>query len=84
MATFWGGRMITKERLSDLMKAGKDVESDMKKTLKRLSKEFPDYEGCLLAYKDRVLTNQILAVYRDLKNINTHEDIRIILDRVGE
>lgn len=76
--------MITKERLADLMQAGKQVESDMKKTLKRFSKEFPDYEGCLLAYKDRVLINQILEVYRDLKSINTHEEIQIILDRVEE
>ena len=51
--------MITKERLADLIQAGKQVESDMKKTLKRFSKEFPDYEGCLLAYKDRLLINQI-------------------------
>ena len=76
--------MITKERLADLMRAGKVVESDMKKTLKQLPKNLPDYKNYVLAYKDRLLINQILEVYRDLKNINTHEEIQIILDRVEE
>ena len=76
--------MITKERLADLLQAGKVVESDMKKTLKRLPKNLPDYKNYVLAYKDRLLINQILEVYRDLKNINTHEEIQIILDRVEE
>ena len=76
--------MITKERLADLMQAGKVVESDMKKTLKQLPKNLPDYKDYVLAYKDRLLINQILEVYRDLKNINTHEEIQIILDRVTE
>lgn len=79
-----GGRMITKERLADLMQAGKVVESDMKKTLKQLPKNLPDYKNYVLAYKDRLLINQILEVYRDLRNINTHEEIQIILDRVNE
>ena len=76
--------MITKERLADLIQAGKQVESDMKKTLKQLPKNVPDYKDYVLAYKDRLLINQILEVYRDLKNINTHEEIQIILDRVEE
>lgn len=76
--------MITKERLADLLQAGKQVESDMKKTLKQLPKNLPDYKNYVLAYKDRLLINQILEVYRDLKNINTHEEIQIILDRVEE
>lgn len=76
--------MITKERLADLLQAGKVVESDMKKTLKQLPKNLPDYKNYVLAYKDRLLINQILEVYRDLKNINTHEEIQIILDRVEE
>ena len=76
--------MISKDRLADLMQAGKQVESDMKKTLKQIPKNLPDYKSYVLAYKDRLLINQILEVYRDLKNINTHEEIQIILDRVEE
>ena len=76
--------MITKERLADLIQAGKEVESDMRKTLKQLPKNLPEYKSYVLAYKDRQLINQILGVYRDLQNINTHEEIQIILDRVTE
>lgn len=76
--------MITKERLTDLIQAGKQVESDMKRSLMCMPKTSPIYKGAIQAYKDRLLINQILEVYRDLKNINTHEEIQIILDRIGE
>ena len=76
--------MITKERLADLIQAGKEVEIDMKETFKQLPKNLPGYKSYVLAYKDRQLINQILGVYRDLQNINTHKEIQIILDRVTE
>ena len=76
--------MISKERIDDLLKAGKVFEADLRKTVKITGKNSPLYDASVRAYKDRQLINQILEVYRDLKVVNRHKDIQIILDRIEE
>ncbi len=76
--------MIPKERLNKLITDLEETESRMKSDLVTINKNVLAYACLLNSYKNTCVIKQILEVYRDLRNINTHEDIQIILDRVIE
>lgn len=75
--------MISLERIEALLAEGKEMQENMKECIKQLNGTL-DYKPAVMAYKDRVLINEIIEVYRDLLKLNKHPDIKIILDRVEE
>lgn len=75
--------MISLERIEALLAEGKEMQEDMKECIKQLNGTL-DYKPAVMTYKDRVLINEIIEVYRDLLKLNKHPDIKIILDRVEE